>query len=69
MPNLPFAQHIITSTKIRRGFQTYQRTTAAINEQLDQRLAHYGVYNASHYPEASEMSQGEYPELFCFYEL
>ena len=65
--NISFAQHIRTSSKARRGFRTFKRTTEI--EAFDEKLGAYGVYSATQYDNFQDMAPEDYPKLFMFYRL
>lgn len=68
MNPISFQQHILTSSKARRGFRTYQYTVP-MDEATDEKLGSYGVYSPTAYPNIASLQPSDYPELFMFYSL
>src|SRR6186713_2072504 len=65
---IEFQQHIRTSSKVRRGFRTYQ-TSESIDSETDRNLSSYGVYTPTAYEDSMTMQPDDYPEMFVFYQL
>lgn len=68
MKDYQFSQHIRTSSKVKRGFRTYQKT-GDVDEVLEDKLGKYGLYAPTFYETLDDIKIEDYPELFLFYKL